>query len=122
MQSCTNNTGDRGTPAFTLSTGINAEFTQCLEPKSEPYLKINFETKKQTLLMSDYFDCNAKKIDVYLKNGKDNRATLVMQSASAHSGCECLKNVKVEITNRLERENVLYVVNNSEVLGHVIVR
>jgi hypothetical protein len=110
----------QSTAALTLTTGVEVQSTtKCLKDGSRDLI---FKKIESDYLVSatDHFMCDAKLSNPYLTVVKNNQTTLVLNSEN-YSGCECLKNVNIKLRNRIEKNNVLYVINNSEVLGHVVV-
>lgn len=59
----------------------------------------------------------------FLSNTIDRKATLVLGRGlgKSTSGCECFQRVQISIRGRLESGDTLYLLNDYEVIGHVIV-
>ena len=120
----------RSTPqqaaTFTLESGITVtEQTEC-SPPAQTSLSIQKEAKRvYKVKLSDVFGCDAR-IEPYLTEPVDNKATLVLtlgagEKSGFKSSCECGRNVSITIADRLESGDVLYVLSDSRVIGHLSV-
>jgi hypothetical protein len=70
----------------------------------------------------DFFPCDADLRQPYLTENGGGRATLVFWNGDKYqNGCECPRSLTVTITDRLKPGDVLYVSNDHDVLGHVVV-
>lgn len=119
---CTPEKSAGNSNTFTLETGVEVQRSQCIQAGAARSLQVTSEGANQQISIADYFPCSAEKSSIYLTTVKDNKATLVMRSKGSSSGCECMQNVKVKLSSRLEKGNVLYVVNDAEVLGHAAIQ
>ena len=120
----------RSTPqqavTFTLESGITVtEQTEC-SPPAQTSLSIQEEAKRvYKVKLSDVFGCDAR-IQPHLTEPVDNKATLVLtlgagEKSGFKSSCECGRNVTLTIADRLGPGDVLYVLSDSRVIGHLSV-
>jgi hypothetical protein len=119
---CTPENSSGSANTVTLETGVEVKRSQCIQAGGSRSLQVTSEGANQQISIADYFPCSSENSSIYLTTVKDNKATLVMKSKGSASGCECMQNVKVKLSGRLEKGNVLYVVNDSEALGHAAIQ
>lgn len=120
----------RSTPkqaaTFTLESGVTVtEQTDCSPPAQSTLSILKKAKHVYEIKLSDVFDCNAR-IQPYLTEPVDNKATLVLtlrthEKSGFSTSCECGRNVSVTIADRLEPGDVLYVLSDSRVIGHLSV-
>lgn len=105
--------------AYTLSTGVSVEYEgQCSDDGTTDAVSISGTGKEYRVAVRGYFSCDTN-LRPYLTESRNNRVTLVLDSVNASaSGCECRRNIKVKLTDRLEKGQVLYAVYADEVIGH----
>jgi hypothetical protein len=74
---------------------------------------------------TSYFDCQRRLAEPYLVDIPERPATLVLRpkpnSGLFSTSCECPTSLTVDVEGRLKRGQRLYVVNNHEVIGDVVV-
>ena len=111
---------------FTLESGVTVTTQTDCSPPAQSTLSIEQKAKHvYEIKLSDVFDCKAR-IQPYLTEPVDNKATLVLtlrdhEKTGFSSSCECGRDIIVTIADRLEPGNVMYVLNDSRVIGHLSV-
>jgi hypothetical protein len=111
-----------GKAPFTLSTGVVLSAESSCEDKAKTApLAIEKAGASYVVRVRDVFSCDAETEPPYLTESRDNKATLVLRPKGNSASCECGRSISVEIKDRLESGNILYVLNDYEVLGHVTV-
>lgn len=68
--------------------------------------------------------CGAELAAPYLMPVIDGKTKLILRersSAVLNSGCECMRSLKIKISDRFEVGETLYVTQSGEVVGHVVV-
>lgn len=119
--SCT----DQGVPensanTFTLSTGVSlTEVKDCSEAPKRG-LSVRKNNSDYLVTAGGAFSCDVEIEAPHLSITREKIATLVIDSKTTRSDCECFRTVTVKLSNRLEAGDALYVLNNGEVLGHII--
>jgi hypothetical protein len=113
-------------PAFTLKTGVAIkEQTPCKE-SIEPSASINNQSKgSYEIVINEFLACDAR-VDPYLTETLDNKATLVLTPLDSEGGvfnsaCECGRSLVLAVTDRLEPGNVVYILGDYRVVGHLVV-
>lgn len=108
----------------TLSTGIKVvSVGDCTPLKDDRALVLNKRDDGYVLSATTPLNCE-KQVDVpYLTPSSRRAATLVLSRGdrSFHSDCNCPRPIEVLIEKRLVAGDILYVLNDDEVLGHLVV-
>lgn len=105
---------------FTLATGVAlTDATACSE---EPVhgLSVGKSASDYVVVAAGMFTCGSEVKAPYLSLTRNKKATLVLDSSSK-STCDCFRKVTVRLSGRLEPGDILYALNNGEVLGHAVV-
>lgn len=96
------------------------EARSCDEAAGGDQLSVQKQADAYIVLVSDTFACGDSLRSPWLGATRDKKATLVLASESNRSGCECRGKVRVQIKDRLEAGDTLYVMRDSQVIGHVV--
>lgn len=109
---------------FTLETGVTVtEQTDCFPPEQSALSMQETANRVYEINLTDIFDCDAR-VEPYLTEAVDKKATLVLtlkgrNGGGFNSSCECGRRLSVRVADRLEPGDVLYVLNDSRVIGHL---
>jgi hypothetical protein len=108
---------------FTLSTGVVlSELPSCSKDESSTAPTIEKSGAAYVVKFRGFFPCNADLSEPYLTESGGDRATLVLWNADKYrGGCECPRDITVTITGRLKQGSTLYVLNDNDVLGQLLV-
>jgi hypothetical protein len=107
--------------AFNLESGISVlEARSCDETVVGDQLSVQKQAEGYIVLVSDTFACGESLRSPWLGATRDRKATLLLSSEPNRSGCECRGKVRVQIKHRLESGDTLYVMRDSQVIGHVV--
>jgi len=114
-----------GGPGWNVYTGVNVEtLDACVDETNGKILELKRNGDECRVRIRDYFYCNRQLKSPYVSVGGDNKYTLVLSSKYPllfATACDCTKDMTIKITNRLPKGATLYVLNDGEVLGHLIV-
>ena len=106
---------------WTLQTGVSVlEAKICDATSVKDGLSVSKQSAQYVVELSDTFSCGVNLHSPWLTVVKSHKATLVLGAASGGSACECRGKVRIHIANRLEPGDTLYVLNENEVVGHVV--
>ncbi len=114
--------------SFTFETGITLQsyMSEKLEG-SEVDLSYSVQKVPDGYLVRTgvVSDCTSDSLaPPYLTDGIDHKATLVLKDspskATFHRYSECWGTAEVTIANRLQAGDTVYILNNGEVLGHLV--
>jgi hypothetical protein len=105
---------------FTLASRVELAKIEDCGNSGDGSLSVSKKGATYSVHTSGVFFCNSAVKPPYLTLPKDGKATLILDSISDDKGCECFRSVHVEISDRLEQGQTLYVLNNGEVIGHVV--
>ena len=109
---------------ITLKTGISVldtETAKCSDAESQDELLLSQKANNYILSINQIFTCNSNLESPWLSVTKEHRATLVLdENRWSMTGCECRKKVRIQIAGRLEKGDTLYVLRDSEVIGHFL--
>lgn len=113
-------------PTFTLASGVAVVSASDCVPGDEPIApQIEKSGSDYFVTTRTFLDCGDNLGEPYLTERVPRSATLVLHSAPSsrpfNSGCECLLSLKIKISGRLEPGTTLYVLADSDVLGHLTV-
>ena len=113
---------ETGSKTYTLMTGVSVTEVSACSDKLQRGIFVSKGTEKSEYLVgaADAFSCESKIHPPFLTVTKDKRATLVLTSDTGKSDCECLRTISMKLSGRMEAGDTLYVVNSSEVMGHVV--
>ncbi len=108
---------------FTLETGVElSDLPACGADDTKAAPTIEKSGASYVVRFRDFFPCDADLRKPYLTERGDNQATLVFWNGDKYrGGCECSRSLTVTITGRLHPGNMLYVLNDHDVLGHLVV-
>lgn len=123
LVSCSRNGDEK--PAFTLTSGVAIE--KISDSKAEgQLLLVRKEKNAYVFTVRSYFNCEKELEPPYLTLINNKRATLVITQKTSSLGFnttyECPKNVVIKVSGRLNKGDTIYVLNNREVLGHVLLQ
>jgi hypothetical protein len=110
---------------WTFHTGVRViESKDCEAPTAEmPSIAVQRASNSYIVTVRDAFSCSGL-ASPWVNLPRHKKASLVISPRTTWLGggrsCECPQALKVEITNRLEPGDTLYVVNDSQVVGHVV--
>lgn len=120
LSACTEHESVAGNAnTFTLATGVSITNTTACSESPIQGLTVGKSGSDYILTAAGAFSCGSEVQTPYLSIKRDKRATLVLDSKSK-SSCDCFRVVTVKVSNRLAAGDTLYVLNNGEVLGHVV--
>lgn len=111
-------------PASTLETGlVVTESEACTNTEATETLAIKKADDGYSVVAVADLECGLERPRPFLTITLDQKATLVLgrEPGKSASGCECRRRVKVSIKGRLEPGDVLYLLNDYTVIGHVLV-
>jgi hypothetical protein len=118
---CACTKSDNDPKALTLETGISVlEAKVCDETVDGDQLAVQKQANGYMVLVSDTFACGESLRSPWLGVTRDKKATLVLASEPNRSGCECRGKVRIQIKDRLESGDTLYVMRDSQVIGHIV--
>ena len=112
---------------FTLATGVKLidDPAQCPAGAPGEALAIQRTTRGYRVNVSSYFACQDELAEPYLTVPHAGKMTLVLGPKPSefgfHTSCECARSLSVELEGRLAPGKTLYVVNDQEVVGHLVV-
>lgn len=107
--------------AWTLQTGVSVlESKVCDQTALKDGLSVLKQANRYIVEVSETFACEAELRSPWLTVAKEHKATLVLTQSTRGSGCECRGRVRVQISDRLEAGDTLYLLNESEVVGHIV--
>jgi hypothetical protein len=111
--------------SWNVYTGVIVESLEaCTENSKSKILELQRNGDDLRVRIRNNFPCDRQLKAPYLTVGVDNRYTLVMSSIYPllfDSACDCTKEMTIKITKRLPKGATLYILNDSEVLGHFLV-
>jgi hypothetical protein len=120
---CSCSQGNSRSKTLDLETGLSVlEAKACVEAADYDQLSVQKEANNYIVSVNDTFTCGESLRSPWLGITKEKKATLVLTSEANHSGCECRGHVRIQINNRLEPGDTLYVIRDSQVIGHVVLR
>jgi hypothetical protein len=107
---------------WTLRSGVEVLYDSgCQDATGRPAV-VNVQKERQRYVISveSYQSCQSQPVPPWLTQTRNGKATLVIQSSDSGipTSCECARNLKVAISDRLERGDMLFVVSDNEVLGY----
>ena len=110
--------------SFTLASGVRLKETSVITMDERESVVIRKDKDGYEVIVLVFMPCSGDMAAPWLTVG--SKATLVLAKkrplAAFHSGEECRYKVRVSIArNRLERGNLLYVVNDQVAVGHATV-
>lgn len=104
---------------FTLSTGVSLiDATACSETPVQDLI-VSKSASDYLVVVGSMFPCGSEVNAPYMSFTRDKKATLVLDSNSK-STCDCFRRITVRLSGRLDSGDILYVLNNGEVLGHSV--
>lgn len=104
---------------FTLSTGVSLiDATACSETPVHDLI-VSKSASDYVVIVGSMFSCGSEVNAPYMSLTRDKKATLVLDSNSK-STCDCFRRITVRLSDRLNSGDILYVLNNGEVLGHSV--
>lgn len=111
---------------FTLETGIRVNApNNCGSHLEVTPPTITKKSQGYEIALQDYFDCTSDLQKTYLTISRDGKATLVLGARDPkgpfYRACECGQSVRVDLVDRLEPGEKIYIVSDSEVIGEVTV-
>lgn len=107
--------------AWTLQTGVSVlESKVCDQMVLRDGLSVSKQANHYIVEVNDTFTCEADLRSPWLTVTREHKATLVLAHSTKGSGCECRGKVRVKISDRVETGDTLYLLNESEVVGHVV--
>ncbi|MES2280548.1 MAG: hypothetical protein V4542_03970 [Pseudomonadota bacterium] len=111
---------------FTLGKGVSVlKLEGCTKSGLSKDITIKKDSEAYVIVIEGAFSCETEQLKPYLTLPINRRATLVIPqkatSAVFKSNCECNRSLSIRLEGRVERGDNVYVLNNSEVLGHVVV-
>lgn len=126
LVACENDAQQQKKADFTFAKGVFVlKFDRCSDAGLPRTIDINEESKAYTIAIRGMFSCESEDIKPYLTLPIDRRATLVLpkvaMSGGFRSSCECSKLLIIRLEGRVDRGDVIYVTDETEVLGHVVV-
>lgn len=104
---------------FTLATGVSVISASACSEVPSHRLDVSKSAADYIVVAAGTFACNPEIKAPYLSLPRDKKATLVLNSTS-ESTCDCFRTVTVGLAGRLKPGDILYVLNNGEVLGHAV--
>lgn len=112
---------------FTLATGVRlVDEARCSGGAAVAQsLGIQRIANGYKIQMAGQFACEDQLEPPYLTLSTDGKSTLVLmpkrRSLGLSSTCECSRTLSIELKDRLESNQTLYVLYDREVVGHVVV-
>lgn len=107
--------------AWTLQTGVSVlESKVCDQTVLKDGLFVSKQANHYIVEVNETFACEADLRSPWLTVTKEHKATLVLVPSTNGGGCECRGKLRVKISDRLEAGETLYVLNENEVVGHVV--
>lgn len=107
--------------AWTLHAGVSVlESKVCDQTVLKDGLSVSKQANHYIVEVNETFTCEADLRSPWLTVTKEHKATLVLVPTRKGSGCECRGKVRVQISDRLEGGDTLYLLNENEVVGHVV--
>lgn len=123
VSACTRDTDSNG--GFTLQTGIKVHASDACTDLAPAPPTIAKTPQGYEVKLQDYFDCRTNLQGTFLTNSRDGKTTLILGIRDSgglfNSACDCGHAVRVEIVDRLEAGERLYVVRDSEVIGDLTI-
>lgn len=109
--------------AITLSKGVDTiELKDISGDKVSQSISVKKEKDSYLITVTAYFTEDIE--SPWLTVTKDNRATLVLTPKKTRSGfnvsSETARTLVIRVTGRLSSGETLYVLNNREVIGHIV--
>ncbi len=112
---------------FTLSSGVKlVKDTLCsTTAPATTSLAIRRATNGHQVSVTGYFACHSQLEPPFLTMDNEGKVTLVLMPRrhllEFSSTCECSRSMTIDISGRLTVGQTLYVLNDREVVGHVVV-
>ena len=111
---------------FTLGTGVSlVTSSECSASKLETPPSIKKDGSDYLVNVHGAFICQAELEKPFLSLTREKKATLAIGATQSKFGmssnCECARALKIKIAGRLEPGDTLYILNGTEVAGHVTV-
>jgi hypothetical protein len=113
--------------SFTLEKGVVLQEARSCNADQEPQetaLAMKKVSNGYQIVVSAFFTCGADIQKPYLTITKTHKATLVIQQIEGNqifkSSCECSRTLVITLSKRLEQGDILYILRDSEVLGHFV--
>nr|CCA80976.1 conserved hypothetical protein [blood disease bacterium R229] len=111
---------------FTLSSGVKlVKDTQCSTTPATTSLASRRATNSHQVSVTGYFACQSQLEPPFLTMDNEGKVTLVLvprrHFLEFASTCECSRSMTIDISGRLTAGQTLYVLNDREVVGHVVV-
>ena len=118
---------DDNTNTFTLASGVklvdNAECTE--SDTTMQSLAVHRIASGYRVKVVGYFACQDELEPPYLTPDVDGKSTLVLAPKRHGFGfstsCECSRKLSIDLNDRLKANQTLYVLNDRDVIGHVVV-
>ena len=109
---------------FTLKSGVKLlSISDCLNDDLHSNdVKMIQKFNEQQIDINWYFSCESDLSDPYVTLPRNNMQTLVVKNSKNKNSCECKKNIKIRIKDRVGDDRSLYVVINEEVVAHEVVK
>ena len=121
LSSCTKrDVPENNANTFTLATGVSLTEVKVCSETPKRGLSVRKSNSDFLITAAGTFACDAEIQAPYLSLTREKKATLVIDSKATKSDCECFTTVTVKLSDRLEAGDTLYVSNDGEVLGHVV--
>lgn len=110
---------------FTLATGVSLiEARNCNSNQTGGMPSVKKVEGDYLVTIFGHFPCETELEKPYLTMANEKKATLVISPKQSKLGfgssCECGRLLIVRLSNRLEPGDTLYVLNDREVLGHLV--
>lgn len=117
--------GEEHGSAITLATGVTLVGNAACDSQAKVgTLNVSKDGQGYIVAVSGYFPCDADLEPPYLHDAIEGKATLVFEPKYAkggfHSSCECARSLTVRLSDRVGGGDTLYVLNGTEVMGHLI--
>jgi len=120
LQSCSDKKDVQ--PAFTLQTGVTLESASgCIDNFGGQHISIKPTADGYLVSATTVLQCETRDVRPFMTATLDRRTTLVLGHGVRGRSCECPRTVGIAIRGRTEPGEVLYVLNDYEVIGHFTV-
>ena len=126
LSACSEESSQANASTWTLHSGVEVLYDSGCQKTTGNLTAVDVhkEEKRYVVAINGYQSCQYRLKAPWLTQTRGNKATLVINETTATntSNCECSRSVKIAITDRLEKGDILFVVAESEVLGHVEIK
>jgi hypothetical protein len=115
---CSDHTKSPSSSQFDLQNGVS--LIQVSPCSDEPSYSLSVKRVGQGWLITanGRASCSKQSLTPYLTVKKAGHSTLVLAPLDQKLSCECFRKFEINLTDRVERGDILYVLTGGEVLGH----